>query len=90
MYKIVQFVSPTCSSCIIQKNVLDIISKKYPSIQIENINIFSNYDKALLYGVKGAPTVVFLDEERSLKSHYGFLPLEAVEDIISKVFNITE
>ncbi|MBN2693227.1 thioredoxin family protein [bacterium] len=88
MYKIVQFVSPTCSSCVIQKNVLEIIHEKYPTIQIENINIFSNYDKAILYGVKGAPTLIFLDGERSLKNHYGFLSIEAVEEVISRVFDI--
>ena len=70
--EIIQFVSETCSSCKIQRNVLNIIKNQYPEIILTDIDIFSSYDQALKYGVKGAPTLVFLEDDRAIKTHYGF------------------
>ena len=80
--EIIQFVSKTCSSCLIQKNVLNIIKEKYPLLVIKNIDIFANYDQALKYGVKGAPTLVFIEDDRAIKTHYGFQKEQQVLDYL--------
>jgi len=76
--EIIQFVSPTCSSCSHQEKVLNNILEEYKSIVVNNYNIYSHYDKAVQYSVKGAPTLVFLENNRVLKSHYGFQNEEEV------------
>ena len=78
--EIIQFVSPTCSSCTLQEKVLINILNEYSDIIINNYNIYSHYDKAVQYSVKGAPTLVFLENNRVLKSHYGFQNEEEVKN----------
>ena len=78
--EIIQFVSPTCSSCVVQEKVLTNILDKYSDIIINNYNIYSHYDKAIQYSVKGAPTLVFIEDGRTLKTYYGFQNEEQVED----------
>ena len=62
------------------KKILDIIKNQYPEIIVTDIDIFSSYDQALKYGVKGAPTLVFLEDDRAIKTHYGFQKEEQVKN----------
>ena len=78
--EIIQFVSPTCSSCVYQKKVLANIKEEYPEVEINNYDIYSHYDKAVRYSVKGAPTLVFIEDGRTLKTHYGYQNEEQVKD----------
>ncbi len=81
--EIIQFVSQTCSSCVAQKKVLENIKNEFTDIEIQNVDIFSNYDLALKYNVKGAPTIVFLEDNRALKTHYGFQNENQVKEWIT-------
>ena len=78
--EIIQFVSPTCSSCVLQEKVLDNIKKEYNDLIINNYNIYSHYDKAVKYFVKGAPTLVFIEDGRTLKTYYGYQNEEQVKE----------
>ncbi len=78
--EIIQFVSPTCSSCVHQENVLSNIKEEYSDLIINNYNIYSHYDKAIQYSVKGAPTLVFIEDGRTLKTYYGYQNEEQVKD----------
>lgn len=78
--EIIQFVSPTCSSCVLQEKVLLNIKKEYSDLVIDNYNIYTHYDKAIQYSVKGAPTLVFIEDNRTLKTYYGYQNEEQVKD----------
>ena len=61
--KIVYFTSPGCSICVHQTAILNEIQSE-TNIDVDNHLITTAFDKALTYGVKSAPTMVFLYDEK--------------------------
>lgn len=82
--KIVYFTSPGCSICANQAAILDQL-KKEMDIEIESHLITSAFDKALTFGVKSAPAMVFLQENRPRFIKTGFQSKIQVKEVINKI-----
>jgi|AVFP01.1.fsa_nt_gi thioredoxin-like negative regulator of GroEL len=65
------FFSPTCSICDTQKLVLKSLNQN-TNITYSNYNIFSDMDKALQRGVKSAPTLAIVADNKTLALLTGF------------------
>ncbi len=69
--KIIYFTSPGCSICVHQTAILNEIQSEN-NIEVDNHLITTAFDKALTYGVKSAPTMVFLYDEKPQVVKTGF------------------
>lgn len=75
------FFSPTCSICDQQKVILAEIEKK-DRIPVSNYNIFTDLDRALLFGIKSAPALALLIEGKSVEILTGFQSGDRLRDRI--------
>ena len=82
--KIIYFTSPGCSICVNQTAILNEI-KSETGIEVENHLITTAFDKALKYGVKSAPAMVFLYEDRPHAVKTGFHSKQNLEEIIHMI-----
>lgn len=82
--KIIYFISPGCSICTNQSLILNELESEM-DIKIENHLITSAFDKALTYGVKSAPALVFLYAEKPKIVKTGFQSKEKLKEIIKMI-----
>jgi len=82
--KIVYFTSPSCSICVNQTAILNELKSEL-NIEIENNLITSAFDKALSYGVKSAPAMVFIYDKRPHTVKTGFHSKGQIKEIIEKI-----
>ena len=75
------FFSPTRSICDHQKVILAEIEKK-DKIPVSNYNIFTDLDRALLFGIKSAPALALLIEGKSVEILTGFQSGDHLRDWI--------
>ena len=79
--KIVYFTSPGCSICVNQTAILNDLKSEL-NIEIENHLITTAFDKALTYGVKSAPAMVFLSDGRPQVVKTGFHSKNQIKEIV--------
>lgn len=77
--KLIHFSSPTCSVCSTQEIVLKNINQKYSNIETADYPITTHFDEALRLGVKSAPTLVYLVDDRPAKISIGFQDEKKIE-----------
>ena len=82
--KIVYFTSPGCSICVHQTAILNEIQSE-TNIDVDNHLITTAFDKALTYGVKSAPTMVFLYDEKPQVVKTGFHSKMQIKEIIDMI-----
>ena len=82
--KIVYFTSPSCSICVHQTAILNEI-KSETNIKVDNHLITTAFDKALTYGDKSAPTLVFLNDEKPQVAKTGFHTKSQIKQIIEMI-----
>jgi len=82
--KIVYFTSPGCSICVHQSAILNEIQSE-TNIGVDNQLITTAFDKALTYGVKSAPTMVFLYDEKPQVVKTGFHSKVQIQEIIEMI-----
>ena len=69
--KIIHFNSPTCSICTNQDQVLQEIQNEH-GITYQSLLITAIFADALKFGVKSAPTLVYLINEKAVAVRPGF------------------
>ena len=82
--KIIYFTSPGCSICTNQTVILNQIQSE-KNIEIENHLITTAFDKALGYGVKSAPTLVFLYDNKPQVIKTGFQSKNQISEILQQL-----
>ena len=82
--KIVYFTSPGCSICTNQTVILNELKSEL-NIEIEYHLITTAFDKALTYGVKSAPAMAFLYNERPQVVKTGFHSKEQIRKIVEMI-----
>ena len=85
--KIIYFTSPGCSICVHQTSILNEIQSK-TNIEIENHLITTAFDKALSFGVKSAPSMVFLYKGKIQLIKTGFQSKVNILDVIEQLNEI--
>lgn len=85
--KIIYFTSPGCSICVKQTSILDEIQSE-KNIEIENYLITTAFDKALAFGVKSAPSMVFLSNGKNQIIKTGFQSKNYILEIIEQLIEI--
>jgi thioredoxin-related protein len=83
VFKIIHFSSPDCPLCIPQDKVLRMMSDEL-NITVQNQLIISAFDMALKYGVKSAPTLVFMIDEQAVKVLPGFQSRENIVNTLNQ------
>ena len=66
MTKILKFFSPNCAPCNLLKKEMEGLDN------IEYINVVEDFEKALEYNIRKAPTVVILKEDEEFTRFTGF------------------
>jgi predicted DsbA family dithiol-disulfide isomerase len=84
--QIIHFKSPTCSVCVNQDQVLADLHKEI-DLPYRSLMITTHFAEALQYGVKSAPTLVFVDTGRALAVKPGF---QSRENILSQLHILKE
>ncbi len=84
--KILFFSSPDCSICDNQNHVLIQLADK-GIITYENRLITAAFDLALRYGVRSAPTIVYLYKDRPVLVSPGFQSAEAITATLNLLQN---
>ena len=82
--KIVYFTNPGCSICVNQTAILNEIESE-TNIEIDNHLITTAFDKALTYGVKSAPAMVFLYDEKPQVVKTGFHTKNQIKEIVEMI-----
>ena len=82
--KIVYFNSPGCSICVNQTVILNELKSEL-KIEVENHLITTAFDKALTYGVKSAPAMVFIYNESPQIVKTGFHSKDQIKHIIKMI-----
>jgi predicted DsbA family dithiol-disulfide isomerase len=75
--KIIHYASPTCSICTTQDRILEEL-KENSNIDYEAKSITTAFDDALKYGVKSAPTLVYLVDNKAMVVRPGFQSKERI------------
>ena len=58
MIKVEVFTSPTCPHCPAAIKLASEIAKKNPEVELEIVNVWTNPQKAVDYGIYAVPTIV--------------------------------
>jgi predicted DsbA family dithiol-disulfide isomerase len=82
--KIVYFTSPDCSICVNQMAILNELNSEM-DIEFDNHLITTAFDKALTYGIKSAPALVFLYDEKPQVVKTGFHTKHQIKEIIDMI-----
>lgn len=82
--KILHFSSPTCSICTTQDRILEEI-KQNRGIDYQSRVITTDFAEALKYGVKSAPTLVYLIDDRAMVVKPGLQTREKILKEIEKI-----
>ncbi len=82
----VELGSDNCIPCREMRPVMDAITRSYaPDVLVVFYDVYEQGDMAEKYGVRVIPTQVFLDESgREFYRHEGFLPREAIEELLAE------
>ncbi len=82
----VELGSDNCIPCREMRPVMDAITRDYaPDVVVVFYDVYERGDMAKKYGVRVIPTQVFLDESgKEFYRHEGFLPREAVEELLAE------
>ncbi len=84
--KVLFFTSPGCSICDNQDRILRQMQES-GEIVYENHLITTAFDVALRFGVRSAPTLVYLLEERPVRVSPGFQSKEAIAAVLNMIQN---
>ena len=84
--KILFFSSPNCAICDNQNHILTRLADK-GVITYENRLITSAFDLALHYGVRSAPTIVYLHKNRPVRVSPGLQSVEAITATLNLLQN---
>jgi len=84
--QILFFTSPDCSICDNQDRILQQLTDT-GMINYHNHLITTAFDLALRYGVKSAPTLVYLLDERPVKVSPGFQSNQAIMTTLNLIQN---
>jgi predicted DsbA family dithiol-disulfide isomerase len=79
--KIIHFGSPTCSICTTQDRILAEMKESY-HIDFQSRLITTDFADALKFGVKSAPTLVYLLDDKAVAVRPG---LQTKEKILSEI-----
>ena len=73
-----------CQPCMIYKPILEQFQIDNPTINIINIDVDDNPDKAKEYGVRSVPTTLFLMGGKVIDERVGIQSVADLERVISK------
>lgn len=82
----VELGSDSCIPCREMRPVMEAIERDYGhDVTVVFYDVYEQRDMAAAFGVRVIPTQVFLDEDaREFYRHEGFLPLEAIEELLAE------
>lgn len=82
----VELGSDSCIPCREMRPVMEAVERDYGhDVEVVFYDVYEQRDMAAAYGVRVIPTQVFLDQDsREFYRHEGFLPLEAIEELLAE------
>lgn len=83
-YKLIQFYATWCAPCRRLKATIDLIEKKNEELTIERVDIDSNPDLALQFGVRSIPALTLLREETEIWRHAGLISEPELVSVLTK------
>ena len=82
--KIIHFSSPGCSICTTQDRILADVAKNH-TIETRSVLITTGFAEALQYGVKSAPTLVYVFDDKAMAVTPGLQNREKIESMIDRI-----
>lgn len=78
------FWAPWCGPCKMLAPVLEEVSNELTNIEFYKINVDENQEAASEYGVMAIPTLLIFKNGELLEEKSGYLPKEALLELLSK------
>lgn len=69
--RILKFEAPWCTKC---KQVDALLESVTLPTHVERINVDDNREAAIIYGIRGIPHLIILDEHDNIKTRIGGVP----------------
>lgn len=83
-YKLIEFYANWCASCHILEITTASIEKKNKNLNIQRIDIDSNPDLALQFGVRSIPALTLLRGETEIWRHSGMISESELVSVLAK------
>jgi thioredoxin 1 len=88
---IVDFWAPWCGPCRMVAPSLEKLAKEYDGkLLIAKVNTDENQQWAMQYGVRGIPTMLFINGGEVVHEQVGALPYETLKKVADKFLEITQ
>ena len=81
---LVDFNAEWCGPCKMLKPIVEEIAEANDSIKVVSVNIDDEDVLAETYGVLSIPCLVVFENGKEVKRNVGFMPKEAVEELIGE------
>jgi len=82
---LVDFWAPWCGPCRMIAPSLEELSEEIPSVKFVKLNIDSNPEVAMEYGVMSIPTIIIFKDGEQKDSHIGVIPKDKIKHKIDKI-----
>lgn len=82
--KLLKFEAPWCTKCTQMTNILETMDLPFPVVKV---NIDSDRDTAMTYGIRGLPHMILMDENDNIVTRIGGV---ATKEQIAEAFGLNE
>ena len=86
---IVEFCAPWCAPCKMVAPTLKKIAKEYDGkLLVAKVNTDESQKWAMLYGIQGIPTMLFIAEGKIIHRQVGALPEGMLKDVLNQFLDV--
>lgn len=78
----VDFFANWCGPCKMLAPIVEQLADKYPEVKVVKIDVDQEQSLAMEYQVQSIPTLITFKNGQPVARQLGFMPLEALEDMI--------
>lgn len=79
---LVDFNATWCGPCRMLKPVLDELAEKTDDYKIVSVNVDSENELSMKYGVSSIPCMVLIKDGNEIKRSVGFMPKDEIKDFL--------
>lgn len=82
---VVDFFATWCGPCKMLGPIIEKLGNSMNNVKFIKVDVDKNEELARRYGVMSIPTIIFFKNGKEVKKHIGFIPEEAIKEIINNL-----